>query len=191
MSKNIQKPSNSFRLIAGKWRGKRLSLEANAQLRPTGDRVRETLFNWLSADITNSKCLDLFAGSGSLGFEALSRGAAYCGFVETDKHTAQQIQKNCDLLELSAKQVGVSTKSAFEFLDSVSKKSYDIVFIDPPFRKNYIEELLPKLQKHLNPDSLIYVEIEKESKLPELPENWSVIREKTAGQVRYHLILVE
>ena len=191
MSKKNQKPSNSFRLIAGKWRGKRLSLEANAQLRPTGDRVRETLFNWLSADITNSKCLDLFAGSGSLGFEALSRGATFCDFVEMDKRTAKQIQKNCDLLKLSAKQVEVSIKSASEFLDGVTGTSYDIIFLDPPFRMNIIEKLLPSLQKVLSPDSLVYIEIEKENQLPYLPENWSVIREKTAGQVRYHLLLLE
>ena len=191
MSKKNQKLSNSFRLIAGKWRGKRLNLQPNAQLRPTGDRVRETLFNWLSADITNSRCLDLFAGSGSLGFEALSRGADFCDFVETDKLTAQQIRKNYELLELSAKQVAVSLKPALEFLKETNEKPYDIIFLDPPFRLNVIESLLPSLQKLVAESSLIYFEIEKEAQLPELPENWSVIREKTAGQVRYHLILVE
>lgn len=191
MTKKNQKPSNSFRLIAGKWRSKRLNLEANPQLRPTGDRVRETLFNWLNTDITNSICLDLFAGSGSLGFEALSRGAKFCDFVEMDKLTAKQIKKNCDLLELTAKHVDVSSKSASEFLDDASGKNYDIIFLDPPFRMNLIEDLLPNLQNVVRPDGLIYIEIEKESVLPELPENWSVIREKTAGQVRYHLVLVE
>ena len=183
--------SNSFRLIAGKWRAKRLELHPNAQLRPTGDRVRETLFNWLSAEIANSRCLDLFAGSGSLGFEALSRGAAFCDFVEIDKLSARQIQKNCDLLELSAKQVDVSIKSADVFLKHNVSKPYDIIFLDPPFRLNLIESLLPYLQKIITVDSLIYIEIEKESQLPDLPQNWSVIREKIAGQVRYHLILVE
>ena len=183
--------SNSFRLIAGKWRAKRLELHPNAQLRPTGDRVRETLFNWLSADIANSRCLDLFAGSGSLGFEALSRGAAFCDFVEIDKLSAKQIQKNCALLKLSAEQVGVSTKSADVFLNHNVTNRYDIIFLDPPFRLNIIENLLHYLQKVVAVDSLIYIEIEKESQLPELPKNWSVIREKTAGQVRYHLIQVE
>ena len=191
MSKKNHMLSNSFRLIAGKWRAKRLELHPNAQLRPTGDRVRETLFNWLSADIANSRCLDLFAGSGSLGFEALSRGAAFCEFVEIDKLSAKQIQKNCELLKLSAEQVDVSTKSADAFIKHNSAEHYDIIFLDPPFRLNLIENLLPDLQKIVAMDSLIYIEIEKESQLPDLPQNWTVIREKTAGQVRYHLILVE
>lgn len=191
MSTKNQKQNNSFRLIAGKWRGKRLNLHPNAQLRPTGDRVRETLFNWLSADIVGSRCLDLFAGSGSLGFEALSRGAEFCDFVEKDKLTAQQIRANCELLDLSAKQVGVSIKPALMFLKNTLEKPYDIIFLDPPFRMNLIESLLPSLQKVVAESSLIYIEIEKDAHLPELPENWSVIREKTAGQVRYHLILVE
>jgi len=195
MSKKNQKHTNSFRLIAGKWRSKRLQLHPNAQLRPTSDRVRETLFNWLTADIVGSRCLDLFAGSGALGFEALSRGAAYCDFVETDKQTAKQIQENFKLLELSAKHGAISTNSANEFLNNLQKQdsfeAYDIVFLDPPFRKNLIELMLPKLYKSLATDTLIYIEIEKESILPELPDNWSVIREKTAGQVRYHLVLVE
>ncbi len=191
MRKKTQKQSNSFRLIAGKWRGKRLSLEANSQLRPTGDRVRETLFNWLSTNITNSKCLDLFAGSGSLGFEALSRGAIYCDFVETNKHTAKQIRVNTELLDLSPKQIDIHIKPALEFLKNTHLQTYDIIFLDPPFRMNFIQELIPHLAAVTQTDSLIYIEIEKESVLPELPHNWSVIREKTAGQVRYHLVLVE
>jgi len=191
MTKKNQKRTNSFRLIAGKWRAKRLDLHPNSQLRPTGDRVRETLFNWLSSDIAGSSCLDLFAGSGALGFEALSRGAASCDFVEIDKQTAGQIRKNCDLLELSANQVLVSTKPASEFLDNLSKKSYDIVFLDPPFRENTIARLLPVLKDRVSLGTLLYIEIEKDGHLPQIPANWSVIREKTAGQVRYHLILVE
>ena len=190
VNKNL-KHANSFRIIAGKWRGKRLVLHPNSQLRPTGDRVRETLFNWLSSDITNSKCLDLFAGSGSLGFEALSRGAMHCDFVETDKLTVKQIQENCNMLELSAKQFVVSKKPALDFLRSETAKSYDIIFLDPPFSKNIIPKILPDIEKIVCSGTQIYIEIEKSATLPELPENWTVIREKTAGQVRYHLVLVE
>jgi len=194
MGKNTQ---NNYRVIAGKWRSRKLALEPNAQLRPTPDRVRETLFNWLGEAVVNAHCLDLFAGSGSLGMEALSRGAASCDFVDTDGKSLRQVQANLEMLAVTKEQACTYKKTAKAFLsdrvtaDTLPKKHYDIVFLDPPFRQNLIENTLASLEPLLKLGSYLYIEIEKSTVLPELPENWRVIRDKTAGQVRYHLLLIE
>ena len=191
MSKRTQGHANEFRIIGGKWRSRRLSLQPNSQLRPTPNRVRETVFNWLGHDVINARCLDLFAGSGALGLEALSRGAKSCDLVELDKGAARQISSNLDLLNIPRDQAGVFANSALEFLKTVKVNQYDIIFLDPPFRQNMMTPLIPGLQLIAQSGCYLYIEIEKSGELPMLPENWSVIREKTAGQVRYHLVLVE
>lgn len=191
MSKILHKPGNSFRVIAGQWRGRRLSLQPNAELRPTPDRVRETVFNWLRHDIRGARCLDLFAGSGALGLEALSRGAACCRFVELDKAAARQIRLNLELLDVPADHADVQAKPALDELKKSTSGQYDLIFLDPPFRQNTIAQIIPYLKNIARAGCYLYFEIEKNSDLPELPENWSLIREKTAGQVRYHLVLVE
>lgn len=191
MSKKLHKLTNDFRIIAGQWRSRRLSLEPNAQLRPTPDRVRETLFNWLGQDIVQARCLDLFAGSGALGFEALSRGAAYCDFVEIDRGATDKIRKNMELLNISANTANIHQESALKFLQNQDSCQYDVIFIDPPFHQNMITPLIPVLTKQCASGVLLYIEIEKKNILSGLPDNWSIIREKTAGQVRYHLLRIE
>jgi 16S rRNA (guanine966-N2)-methyltransferase len=191
MGKTLHKPPNEFRVIAGQWRGRTLSLQGSHELRPTPNRVRETLFNWLGQDMRGARCLDLFAGSGALGIEALSRGAESCDFVELDKSSARQIRTNLETLKVPTSHYTVTAKPAIEFLKMITPGQYDLIFLDPPFNQNMIESLVRQLEPIALTPCFIYLEIEKKSQLPELPENWTLFREKTAGQVRYHLVLVE
>ncbi|MBT8142711.1 MAG: 16S rRNA (guanine(966)-N(2))-methyltransferase RsmD [Gammaproteobacteria bacterium] len=190
MSKSLSTREQRLRIIGGSWRSRKLDFAANAQLRPTPDRVRETLFNWIGHQVLQSVCLDLFAGSGALGLEALSRGASYCDFVDSDRASVQQIEKNLKILKADASCFSLHPRKAKDFLLDC-ETVYDLVFLDPPFHKNHLAELIPHLQNKLKPGARVYIEIEKSGTLPELPEAWSVIREKTAGQVRYHLVLVD
>lgn len=191
MGKTLHKPPNEFRVIAGQWRGRTLSLQGGLELRPTPNRVRETLFNWLSPDVRGARCLDLFSGSGALGIEALSRGAASCDFVELDKSAARQIHTNLETLKVPTSHYTITAIPAIEFLKTVKPGQYDLIFLDPPFNQNMIESLIQLLEPIALKPCFIYFEIEKKSQLPALPENWTLFREKTAGQVRYHLVLVK
>lgn len=175
----------SIRIIAGKHRGRKLPVLMAEGLRPTTDRVKETVFNWLMPYIHNANCLDCFAGAGSLGFEASSRGAAYVTLIELNKTATKQLQANIKLL--NADNVIVTNTNSLDFLKSSAKQHYDLVFIDPPFR----EDLVTKTAELLNngwlaDQALIYVEMEINSNQP-LPNNWQLLKEKVAGQVAYRL----
>ena len=161
MSKSRARQSaNQVRIIGGQWRGRKLSFPDADGLRPTADRVRETLFNWLAGHIAGSRCLDMFAGSGALGFEALSRGASHCCFVDQNTAVLKQIQANCELLDATA-------NSEFLFADASKPidvaDTFDIVFLDPPFKGPALEACLDWLLKSplLTSDSLIYIETAK------------------------------
>ncbi|MBL4762536.1 MAG: 16S rRNA (guanine(966)-N(2))-methyltransferase RsmD [Gammaproteobacteria bacterium] len=182
----MAKNSNSIRIIAGKWRGRQLTFAPVKDLRPTPDRVRETLFNWLQTRITNKKCLDLFAGSGALGFEALSRGADSVVFVEKQQQAVATLNKSLALLE--ADNAAVHHCSAEQFIAS-AKQRFDIIFLDPPYNDNNLETLfkLIETQQLLEPNGLIYFEHDSHHTEPELPKNWQIIRSKKASQVRYYL----
>ena len=179
--------SGDYRIIGGKWRGRRLPVADSPGLRPTTDRVRETLFNWLQWDITDARVLDLFAGSGSLGFEAASRGAAQLTLIEAVKTVSQQLQNNVTLL--SSENIDVITHNALDWLQTQSAEAYDIVFIDPPFREGLADKTLKLLDESnwLAADSRVYLETEKEWPL-KLPANWRVFKEKTHGQVCFRLL---
>jgi len=183
---------NSFRIIAGNWRSRRLQLSPNMQLRPTPERVRETLFNWLGHAVIGARCLDLFAGSGALGLEALSRGAKHVSFVELNKASAYEIQRSLEILKAEADKFIVSIEPAEKFLESAKANQllFDVIFLDPPFRQDWWKKLSPMLSTLTHSESMIYLEVEKEADQIELPENWSVFREKTAGQVRYYLLKI-
>lgn len=158
-------------------------------LRPTSERIRETLFNWLAPVIEGSRCLDLFAGSGALGYEALSRGAANVDFVEKSPAAAKVLRENIFVLDAAG--TGVHQADAYEYLrKSPIVAPLDIVFVDPPFADARYEELCRLLDKRdwLAPGALIYIEQDRSERLPELPAGWQVKREKTAGNVRYSLI---
>ena len=182
----LSKTSNQLRIIGGQWRGRKLSFPDVEGLRPTPDRVRETLFNWLQAEIGDARCLDLFAGSGALGFEAASRGAESVVLVENNLHVANNLQNNAQ--RLNAEQCVVEKGSAQQFIASNSNE-YDIVFIDPPYQANLWTEIAGQLVKKaiLVDNALIYIECPSKGDLAELPQQWQLIKDKAAGEVRYCL----
>lgn len=186
MKKANSPASSQIRIIGGQWRGRKLPVLSSPGLRPTTDRVRETLFNWLAGDIADAHCLDCFAGSGALGIEALSRYAASATLLEMTPRVAQQLQNN--LQTLKASNGKVITTNTLSWLQQ-SGTPHHIVFVDPPFRQDLLATTLRLLEeKHwLTANALIYVESEVEGGLPPVPENWHLYREKVAGQVAYRL----
>lgn len=164
----------------------RLRFPQVAAIRPTPDRVRETLFNWLAPVIAGSRCLDLFAGSGALGLEALSRGAREVVFVEHEPKTIGYLRET--LARLDAPEGQVTAGDALRFLRGDSSR-FDIVFLDPPFGLKLLPALCAELESagHLAPDALVYLESEAEAGEPVLPVGWSLHRSKYAGKVGYHL----
>jgi 16S rRNA (guanine966-N2)-methyltransferase len=185
--KQSAKPSNkgSIRIIAGLHRGRKLPVLMAEGLRPTTDRVKETVFNWLMPFIQDSKCLDCFAGSGGLGFEALSRGANHVSLVELNKAAVQQLKENQQLLQTD--NVSIINSDVIAFIKSNTEK-FDVVFLDPPFRKGFVEQTTQLLNENsLADNALIYVEMESEQNSQQLPLNWKLLKEKVAGQVIYRL----
>lgn len=178
---------NRLRIIGGQWRGRKLSFPEVPGLRPTPDRVRETVFNWLQPIVPGARCLDLYAGSGALGLEALSRGAASCTFVERDRRAAAGLEENLSLL--AAEGATVVRAEVTPWLGTAPAQSYDLVFLDPPFRSDLVAPTLQALGSGwLRPGARVYVEVESESS-PDLPDGWEVLKTKVAGQVGYHLLL--
>ena len=183
------KPATSqLRIIGGRWRGQKLAFPDRPGLRPTGDSVRESVFNWLGHSLHGARCLDLFAGSGALGIEALSRGATHCDFVDTDGEAATYIDRH--LGRLDAKHCGTAhCTPASDFLGAASR-TWDIVFVDPPFDARVGESTLMSLQsgQHITANSWIYFETSRSN--PEaVPEtHYEIFRDKTAGDVRYQLL---
>lgn len=190
MKKPTTSGSGQIRIIGGQWRGRKLPVPDSPGLRPTTDRVRETLFNWLAPYLVDARCLDCFAGSGALGLEALSRYAAKATLLEMERGVAQQLQKNLATLKASNAQV-VNTNT-LNYLNQPGEP-YDIVFVDPPFRKGLLEETLKLLETQgwLASGAMVYVESEVENGLPPVPANWRLHREKVAGQVAYRLYSLE
>lgn len=182
---NTKAASGNIRIIAGKYRGRKLPVLMAEGLRPTTDRVKETLFNWLMPYIQEANCLDCFAGAGSLGFEALSRGATYVSLVELNKNAAKQLLANKKLI--AANNIDVFNTNILDFLQHKPKTTFDVIFVDPPFRQNLVSQTCHSLEQGwLNEDALIYVEMEAEGN-QQLPSNWLLLKEKVAGQVAYRL----
>ncbi|PHM62769.1 16S rRNA (guanine(966)-N(2))-methyltransferase [Xenorhabdus ishibashii] len=187
-----KKPQNAslgqIRIIGGKWRGRKLPVPDSDGLRPTTDRIRETLFNWLMPVVQGARCLDCFSGSGALGFEALSRYASHATLIEYDRNVAKQLSANLALLK--AENADVVQGNALQYLNGTGTP-FDVVFLDPPFRKGMLTETINLLEANgwLAEESWIYVEAEAESAATEVPPNWQLHREKTAGQVAYRLYI--
>jgi 16S rRNA (guanine966-N2)-methyltransferase len=183
--------SDSFvRIIGGEWRSRRLNFPDIEGLRPTPDRVRETLFNWLQSVTPAARCLDLFSGSGALSFEALSRGAAQATLVDASSQACRALQAN--LNQLKAQNAAVCEADAIAWLESQPRDMaapFDLVFVDPPFRKGLVKPITELLEsRHLLSDqAFIYIEAESELGAPSVPDNWQLHREKQAGQVSYRL----
>ncbi|WP_237067862.1 16S rRNA (guanine(966)-N(2))-methyltransferase RsmD [Microbulbifer guangxiensis] len=177
---------SQLRIIGGEWRGRKLQFAPVEGLRPTGDRLRETLFNWLQFRVPGARCLDLFAGSGALGLEALSRGAAAVDFVELNRLAAQTLREQLQLLQCERGRV--HNCSAAQFLQGAGG-NYDIAFVDPPFAGDLWTETLAGLVPQLSPRALVYVEAPKTTAL-EVPPSWQLLKEKRAGQVCMRLLQV-
>jgi len=182
--------SNTLRIIGGEWRGRKLRFADGEGLRPTTDRVRETLFNWLAPLIHGARCLDLFAGSGALGMEALSRGAGEVVFVDNNPVAITALKENLALLK--ADNASVIRGDALAYLRGETRH-FDVVFLDPPFRRDLLQPALKLLVEGgwLAPGARLYLELESEEALPELPAGWEVLRSKQAGQVAYHLVEIQ
>lgn len=179
--------SGRLRIIGGCWRGRRLPVAAQPGLRPTADRVRETLFNWLAPVIEGSHCLDCFAGSGALGLEAASRGAASVTMLERSPAVTRSLRANVN--ELGARQLTVHCADALEWLAQSPTMAFHVCFLDPPFDADLLVPTLARLTEGgwLAAGALVYVEADKATPLPKLPPDWRWLRDKCAGQVRYAL----
>jgi len=184
--------NNSLRIIAGKLRGRKVPFPDSEGLRPTSDRVRETLFNWLAPVITGARCLDLFSGSGALSFEALSRGAEHATLIDASTRVSSQLQKN--LKELQCNNANVLTTNAINWLKDAKRpeKPFDVVFLDPPFNQQLVAPSCELLDKQGLVEEGSYIYIETEASLPlQIPQSWHIHREKKAGQVAYYLCIKE
>ena len=178
-----------LRIIGGAWRGRKLRFPALPGLRPSPDRVRETVFNWLAPEITGARCLDLFAGSGALGLEALSRGAGFCQFVDSAASAAQRIEQHLTLL--SCRDGRVQRGEAQLFLQQAEPAPFNVVFLDPPFRMDLLDNCCALLEQKrwLAERAWIYIEAASDEAMPTVPTNWLLHRDKRAGQVAYRLFL--
>jgi 16S rRNA (guanine(966)-N(2))-methyltransferase RsmD len=175
---------NRIRIIGGRWRSRLIEIPRVRVpgLRPTPDRVRETLFNWLGQTLDGLDCLDLFAGSGILGFEAASRDASMVTLIERDAHAHAALRRNAGAL--GATQIEIMRADALEFLASASRQ-FDVAFVDPPYRQGWIERIMPLLDHALRPGGQVYVEAE--TPLTQIA-GWRALKQGRAGQVHFHLL---
>jgi 16S rRNA (guanine966-N2)-methyltransferase len=177
-----------LRIIGGEWRSRLLPVVDQPGLRPTPDRVRETLFNWLQMELPGARCLDLFAGSGALGFEAASRGAAEVTLVEKQADACRVLADNIKILKTG--RIRLVQQDALDWLQHCPQ-AYDVVFVDPPYASGLLGDVCRQLEDNgcLAGEARIYLELGSDQALPELPPNWQIIRGKKAGQVGYHLAI--
>lgn len=176
------------RIIGGQWRGRKISVPNRIDLRPTPDRVRETLFNWLRTNISQANCLDCFAGTGVLGLEALSQGAKSVIFVEQNVQSVQSLKKNLEKLKV-LNRAKVVHNDIFKWLtDKKFDSSFDLIFLDPPFDQNLFEKIFQKLVAVNAVDARTIIYFEDNKPLGQLPEGFQIIKKSKAGMVNFHLI---
>jgi 16S rRNA (guanine966-N2)-methyltransferase len=178
----VNSSKGRIRIIGGEYRGRRIAVPERADLRPTPDRVRETLFNWLGQRLDGRSCLDLFAGSGALGFEAASRGAARVVMVEQDRSVFEALKKTKTIIGAAA--VELLLEDAFSYLKRTAER-FDVVFLDPPFRQNALPALLEALSTRLAPGARVYAEAPAPV---DAGESWRELKRARAGQVSYQLL---
>jgi 16S rRNA (guanine966-N2)-methyltransferase len=185
---NKNSPAGRLRIVAGNWRSRLLDIADVPGLRPTSTRIRETLFNWLAPGLPGARCLDLCAGTGALGLEALSRGAASAVFVERSVIATRMLRAN--IATLQATSAEVLQMDALDFSQAQASAPFDLVFLDPPFAADMLNDLCRLLsdRKLLASNARIYLEQDRDRPEPELPEGWQVLKNKTAGNVRYMLV---
>ena len=177
-----------LRIVAGNWRSRLLEIADVPGLRPTAERIRETVFNWLTPHLAGARCLDLFAGTGALGLEALSRGAADVLFVETSAVAVRTLQKN--IASLQATNATVRCADAVNYLQHPGADQFEIVFLDPPFADDLHGDLCKLLDESsiLATDALVYIEEDRAKPEVVLPPDWQILKTRTAGNVRYSLV---
>ena len=178
---------NWVRIIGGGWRGRRVQFPDSPGLRPTPDRVRETLFNWLQQSIAGTRCLDLFAGSGALGIEALSRGAREVVFVEQAREPARALSAELERLGGSSRAQVIET-AAQRFL-AAPGEPFDGIFLDPPYGRGYLPECVAAIEAGgwIKAGGWVYLESERGAGIPPVPPHWDLVKSKSAGEVGYHL----
>ncbi len=177
--------SNQVRINAGVWRSRLLKFPDVEGLRPTPERVRQTVFNWLGQDLTGKTCLDLFAGTGAFGFEALSRNAKNVVMVENSGAAYQALMQNQQLLD--AKNSQILRQDVLVYL-SQNTQQFDVIFCDPPYHKDWLNKILPTLNQHLSTNGLVYIEAEFALESSELLAGWQLVKQNKAGNVYYHLL---
>ena len=177
-----------LRIVAGKWRSRLLQIADDPALRPTAERVRETLFNWLAPQLAGARCLDLFAGTGALGLEALSRGAAEVVFVENSPRAVATLKQN--VATLAATGASILTTDSMRYLRDIPAKRFDVVFLDPPYAADMYDELCRLLHENAwcAAEARIFLEQPRDAEMPALPDGWEILKDKTAGNVRYCLL---
>jgi 16S rRNA (guanine(966)-N(2))-methyltransferase RsmD len=194
LAKVTEKKLNTIRINAGEWRSRLIKFPDAEGLRPTPERVRQTVFNWLGQDLTGLSCLDLFAGTGVMGFEALSRGASAVSLVEKSLPAYRALISNKQLL--SADKANILHQDALQFLNQNTLK-FNIIFLDPPYNQGWLPKILPLIATHLHAEGLVYVEAEYALDASELnvsagfSGDWQIVKQNKAGNVFYHLLKVE
>lgn len=188
--KLIDKKLNSVRINAGEWRSRVLKFPDATGLRPTPERVRQAVFNWLGQDLTGFTCLDLFAGTGVMGFEALSRGATSVTLIEKSTPAYRALIENKQLLKADKAQI--FHQDAMQFIEGNTLK-FNLIFLDPPYHQEWLPKILPLLARHSSADGFIYVEAEYAldkalEAMTEAAKAWKVIKQSKAGNVFYHLL---
>jgi len=188
VASNSRRSARQLRIIGGAWRGRRFRFPPGDTIRPTPDRVRETLFNWLMGHVQGARALDLFAGSGALGLEALSRGAAHVTFVERDEVAARGLE--AVLASLGARDADLVRADALRFLKGTARP-FDLVFLDPPFDSELLAQSAAALEAGgwLAAGARVYLELPASMPLPGLPPAWRLVKSGRAGDVGYHLAI--
>lgn len=188
--RNSGRGNSRLRIIGGEWRSRQIPFPDVDGLRPTTDRVRETLFNWIQHSLPGARCLDLFSGSGALGFEALSRGAGKVVMIENDSKASFQLKENAKTLNVQNAEIYHG--DAMQYL-AQDNEPFDLIFLDPPFGKGFLQDCINQIVENnlLKADGEIYIESEQSLDDLEIPANWQPHREKQAGQVIYRLYQAE
>lgn len=185
------KDQGTIRIIGGKWRGRQIKVLPHIGVRPTPSRVRETIFNWLMGHLIDAQCLDLFAGSGALGFEALSRGAKRVTFVDAQVPIVKNLKNTAIRLE-ALRECEIILSDGLRYLrhPSPNQQPMDIIFLDPPFATDLLSKCLALLASHqcVGENTLLYIETDKPILLEKLPSHWQLLKQKVAGEVAYHLV---
>ncbi|MGD8559754.1 MAG: 16S rRNA (guanine(966)-N(2))-methyltransferase RsmD [Gammaproteobacteria bacterium] len=193
MPRSTQHSRNAVRIIGGQWRNRKLRFSDIPELRPTPDRVRETVFNWLQDVIMDARCLDLFAGSGAMGFEALSRGADHCLFIDNHPQSIEGIQNNLHQLKTEAGEtmLGDTLQILKRLHESPADKQFNVAFVDPPYAMDCALHCCQLLVDHewLAEQAYIYIESATPVSEDQLPDKWHLHRQKKAGHVHYHLAI--